>query len=163
MRYYLDTNVILLLYRDGKIRAFLQQLHNDKKGEAFVSDLGILELTSLLMRLSRTRDGQGRRILSRQKMRKIIKRLNHDFHPTILGTVSYLTTTPKTLKLATELIRTHGSRHNLRCRDAIHLAFVLSCGQESLPLCMVTNDKALANLCQKLGVCADTPSLIPAA
>jgi len=155
MRYYLDTNMILLLYRDGKIRGFLQQLQNDKECEAFVSDLGILELTSLLMRISRTRDSRGRRILARRKIRKIIKRLNHDFHPMTLAKMGYLSTTPKTLRLATELIRTHGSHHNLRCRDAIHLALVLSWNSESPRLCMLTKDKALANLCQKLGVHAD--------
>jgi predicted nucleic acid-binding protein len=161
MRYYLDTNVILRLYRDAKIGAFQKQIQNDEEREAFISDLGKLELTSVLMRISRTRDSRGRRVLSRRKMRSIIKRLNYDFQPATLGNIRYLTTTPETIRLATELIRTYGSLHNLRCRDAIHLALMLSRNDAGPRICMVTNDKALANLCQKLGVCADTSAVIP--
>ena len=140
----------------------LERIEYAKENEAYVSDLGILELTSVLMRISRTRDGHGRRILSRSKVRKIVKRMNHDFHRASIQKIGRLTTTPAIISVATRLIRQHGAHHNLRCRDAIHLAIVLTRRLEDPSICLVTNDKALATLCQRLGLHADTSLLISA-
>jgi len=147
IQYYFDANALFKYYQDEKGALKIRRLVTLAPNSVLVSQLSLLECFGIVVKRYR------QKLLKRKNVKTMFKHLRKDARLNTQHRPFEIIEMPEgVFRMAENILLQHALTFDIGSNDALHIAIVKTLQSQSLSPILVTSDKSMQRVCERLSI-----------